>query len=257
MATPPMLRVVEREYRVWMKLWRGLAFTTFVQPALYLAAMGVGLGKLVDAHSGSVNGLTYLEFVAPGLLVASAMQLAAGESMWPVLAGVKWMRFYEGVIATPIEAGQIFGGFVMWTAIRAAIGSSAFLLVAALIGAIPSWWGILAIPAAALTAAAFAAPIAAFSIMQETDVAFPMIMRLAVLPLFLFSGTFFPISQLPTWLQPLAVLSPLWHGVELARDATTGTGNALAIVVHIAFLVACIAAGSWWGVRRFNRRLHS
>jgi lipooligosaccharide transport system permease protein len=257
MATPPMLRVVEREYRVWMKLWRGLAFTTFVQPALYLAAMGVGLGKLVDAHSGSVNGLTYLEFVAPGLLVASAMQLAAGESMWPVLAGVKWMRFYEGVISTPIEAGQIFGGFVMWTAIRAAIGSSAFLLVAALIGAIPSWWGVLAIPAASLTAAAFAAPIAAFSIMQETDVAFPMIMRLAVLPLFLFSGTFFPISQLPSALQPLAMLSPLWHGVELARDATTGTGNALAIVGHIAFLVACIAAGSWWGVRRFNRRLHS
>ncbi len=257
MATPPMLRVVEREYRVWMKLWRGLAFTTFVQPALYLAAMGVGLGKLVDAHSGSVNGLTYLEFVAPGLLVASAMQLAAGESMWPVLAGVKWMRFYEGVISTPIEAGQIFGGFVMWTAIRATIGSSAFLLVAALIGAIPSWWGVLAIPAASLTAAAFAAPIAAFSIMQETDVAFPMIMRLAVLPLFLFSGTFFPISQLPSALQPLAMLSPLWHGVELARDATTGTGNALAIVAHIAFLVACIAAGSWWGVRRFNRRLHS
>jgi lipooligosaccharide transport system permease protein len=257
MATPPMLRVVEREYRVWVKLWRGLAFTTFVQPALYLAAMGVGLGQFVDAHSGGVNGLTYLEFVAPGLLVASAMQLAAGESMWPVLAGVKWMRFYEGVISTPIEAGQIFGGFVMWTAIRAAIGSSAFLLVAALLGAVPSWWGFLAIPAASLTAAAFAAPIAAFSIMQETDVAFPMIMRLAVLPLFLFSGTFFPISQLPPVLRPLAALSPLWHGVELARDATTGTGNPLAIVVHIAFLVACIAAGSWWGVRRFNRRLHS
>jgi lipooligosaccharide transport system permease protein len=257
MATPPMLRVVEREYRVWARLWRGLAFSTFVAPALYLAAMGIGLGKFVDAHSGSVNGLTYLQFVAPGLLVASAMQLAAGESMWPVLAGVKWMRFYEGVIATPIEAGEIFGGFVIWTSIRAALGSSAFLFVAAVLGAVPSWWGILAIPAASLTAAAFAAPIAAFSIMQETDVAFPLIMRLGVLPLFLFSGTFFPISQLPSALQPIAVLSPLWHGVELAREATTGSANPLAVVVHIAVLVACIAAGSWWGVRRFNRRLHS
>jgi lipooligosaccharide transport system permease protein len=256
MATPPVLRVVEREYRVWAKLWRGLAFTTFVQPALYLAAMGVGLGGLVDAHSGSVNGLSYLDFVAPGLLVASAMQLAAGEAMWPVLAGVKWMRFYEGVIATPIEAGEIYGGFIIWTAIRAAFGSSAFLLVAAVVGAVPSWWGILAIPAASLTAAAFAAPIAAYSIMQETDVSFPMILRLAILPLFLFSGTFFPISQLPAVLRPIAVLSPLWHGVELARAATTGSGNPLAILVHIAYLGACVAAGSWWAVRRFNRRLH-
>jgi lipooligosaccharide transport system permease protein len=257
MATPPVIRVVEREYRVWVKLWRGLAFTTFVQPALYLAAMGVGLGKFVDAHSGNVSGLSYLDFVAPGLLVASAMQLAAGEAMWPVLAGVKWMRFYEGVISTPIEAGELYLGFVLWTAIRAAIGSTAFLLVAAVLGAVPSWWGILAIPAASLTAVAFAAPIAAFSIMQETDLAFPMIMRLGVLPLFLFSGTFFPISQLPAGLRPIAALSPLWHGVELARAATTGHAHLGAVVVHILVLVGCTAAGAWWGIRRFNRRLHS
>src|SRR5205085_9853925 len=134
----PVIRVVEREYRVWVKLWRGLAFTTFVQPALYLAAMGVGLGKFVDAHSGNVSGLSYLDFVAPGLLVASAMQLAAGEAMWPVLAGAKWMRQYHGVVATPIRPGELYGGFVLWTAIHATFGSTAFLLVAALLGAVPS-----------------------------------------------------------------------------------------------------------------------
>jgi len=257
MSTLPVFRVVEREYRVWVKLWRGLAYTTFLQPALYLAAMGIGLGKFVDAHSGNVSGLSYLDFVAPGLLVASAMQLAAGEAMWPVLAGVKWMRFYEGIIATPIEASEIYVGNILWTAIRAALGSAAFLFVAALLGAVPSWWGILAIPAASLTAAAFAAPIAAFSIMQETDLAFPMIMRLGVLPLFLFSGTFFPISQLPPGLRVFAAISPLWHGVELARGATTGHTNVAAVVVHTAVLVACVAAGAWWGIRRFNRRLHS
>ena len=113
MSTPPLLRVVEREALVYARLWRGLAFSTFVQPALYLAAMGIGLGGMVSAHSGRVDGLAYLDFVAPGLLVASAMQLAASESMWPVLGGAKWMRQFHGVVATPIGPGELFGGFVL------------------------------------------------------------------------------------------------------------------------------------------------
>ncbi len=169
-----------------------------MQPALYLAAMGLGLGGLVKAHSGAVSGLDYLDFVAPGLLVASTMQLSVGEALWPVLAGVKWMKFFHGVVATPIRPSELYGGYVLWIAIRSVLGSSAFLLVAAVLGAIPSVWGVLAIPAAALCAAAFCAPIAAFSVTQDSDLSFPMIMRLGVLPLFLFSGTFFPISQLPS-----------------------------------------------------------
>ena len=255
--TAPVLRVVERQARVYKSLWRGLAFTTFVQPALFLLAMGLGLGTLVDAHSGTVEGFSYLVFVTPGLLVASAMQLSAAESLWPVLAGVKWIRFFDGVVATPIGAGQLYFGNLIWSAIRALMGSTAFLLVAALLGGVPSAWGVLAIPAAALCACAFAAPLSAFSIMQETDLSFPVIMRLGVLPLFLFSGTFFPISQLPDWLQGLAQLSPLYHGVELARDATTGTWDPLAILWHITFLVACVALGAWWGTHRFARRLNS
>jgi lipooligosaccharide transport system permease protein len=253
--TAPVLRVVEREARVYRRLLRGLAFSTFVQPALYLAAMGLGLGTLVDAHSGTVSGLSYLDFVAPGLLVASAVQLAASESMWPVLAGVKWIRFYDGVVATPIEPSELFGGFVLWTAVRSVLGATAFLLVAAVLGGVPSAWGVLAIPAAALCAAAFSAPIAAFSISQETDLAFPLIMRLGILPLFLFSGTFFPISELPSALQPLAALSPLWHGVELARAATTDQFDFWPDLAHVAFLVACVAAGSAWGIRAFTKRL--
>jgi lipooligosaccharide transport system permease protein len=254
-VTPPLVRIVEREALVYARLWRGLVFSTFVQPVLYLAAMGIGLGDLVSAHSGKIEGLTYLQFIAPGLLVASAMQLAASESLWPVLGGAKWMRHFHGVVATPIGAGELYGGFVLWTAVRSMFGAGAFLLVAALLGAIPSAWGILAIPAAALCAAAFSALLAAFSITVESDASFPMIMRLGILPLFLFSGTFFPISQLPSVLQPLAALSPLWHGVELARAATTGTFDAAAIAAHIAFLVVCIAAGAAVGVRTFARRL--
>ena len=257
MATPAVLRVVEREARVYKSLWRGLAFTTFVQPALYLAAMGLGLGGLVQSHTGQVNGLDYLDFVAPGLLVASAMQLAAGESLWPVMAGVKWIRFYFGVVATPIKPGELYSGWVLWAALRSMLGSSAFLLVAALLGAVPSPWGIFAVPAAALCAAAFAAMLAAFSVTQENDSSFPMIMRLGILPLFLFSGTFFPVSQLPPALRRVAWLSPLWHGVELARAATTGVFHPLPILGHIAFLVACIAVGAFFGLRTFRRRLYA
>ena len=257
MPTPPVLRVVEREALVYARLWRGIAFSTFVQPALYLAAMGVGLGGLVRAHTGTVDGLTYLDFIAPGLLVASAMQLAASESMWPVLGGAKWMRQFHGVVATPIGPGELYGGFVLAIALRAMLGAVAFLFIAALLGAVPSAWGVLAVPAAGLCSAAFSALLAAYSIRVDSDAPFPVIMRLGVLPLFLFSGTFFPISQLPSGLRPLAVLSPLWHGVELARAATTGHFDAAPAAAHIAVLVACIAVGARFGVRNFARRLSS
>ena len=255
MATPPVMRVVEREMRVFARLWRSAVFSTFLAPVLFLAAMGLGLGGLVKEHTGKVAGLTYLDFVAPGLLVASAMQIAANESMWPVLGAVKWVKNFHATVATSITSGELVLGYVVWITLRAVLGSAVFLLVAAVLGAVPSAWGVLAIPAAALCSAAFCAPLTAFSVGLDSDLAFPVIMRVAVLPLFLFSGTFFPISQLPGWLRPFAALSPLWHGVELARHATTGSLHPGADFVHILVLVACTGAGLLWGRRRFARRL--
>jgi lipooligosaccharide transport system permease protein len=256
MHTTPVLRVVEREALVWARMWRGVLFSMFVQPLLYLAALGVGVGGLVDESSGRVDGVDYLEFVAPGLLLASAMQLAASESMWPVLARVKWSRQYFGASATPIEPSELCAGFVAWAAVRAFLGGAAFVAVAALVGAVPSAWGVLAVPAAALCAAAFAAPLAAFSVLQQRDSAFPMVMRLGVLPLFLFSGTFFPVDRLPDALEPLVVCSPLWHGVELARAATTGHADAPAAGAHVAVLALVVGAGIVAGARTFTRRLY-
>ena len=255
MATPPVIRVVEREMRVFARLWRGAVFSTFLSPVLFLAAMGLGLGGLVKEHTGNVDGLSYLDFVAPGLLVASAMQIAANEAMWPVLGAVKWVKNFHAAVATSITAGELVVGYVLWITLRGVFGSAVFLLVAAVIGAVPSAWGVLAIPAAALCAAAFCAPLTAYSVGLESDLAFPVIMRVGVLPLFLFSGTFFPISQLPGWLRPLAVVSPLWHGVELARHATTGSLHLGADIVHVLVLVACLAGGLLWGRRAFARRL--
>jgi lipooligosaccharide transport system permease protein len=254
-ATAPVLRVVEREVRVFSRLWRGFVFSLFLNPVLYLAAMGLGLGGLVDKHSGNVEGLTYLQFVTPGLLVAVAAQLAAGESMWPIVGGVKWIGNFHATVATAITPAEVLYGCVLWIAIRAMIGSVAFLLVAAVLGGIPSAWGILAIPVAGLCAAAFSAPLCAYSVMKDSDLSFPLILRIGVLPLFLFSGTFYPISQLPAALQPIAQLSPLYHAVALARAATTDTFDAGPDLVHLAVLVAFVLAGLAWGRRRFAQRL--
>jgi lipooligosaccharide transport system permease protein len=255
MAAPAVLRVVEREAIVFRRLWRGFVFTSVVAPMLFLAAMGVGLGGMIDAHSRTVGGFRYLVFVAPGLLAASAVQSAAGESLWPVLGGVKWVRNFHGAVATPVSSFAVQIGVLGWNALRTAGTALVFLVVAALFGAIPSWWALLAVPAAVLCSLAFAAPLSAYAISQESDASFGLIMRVGIVPLFLFSGTFFPVSQLPAAIRPLAMASPLWHGAELCRMATTGTLHAGAGVVHVVVLSAFVVIGLAVGRRTFARRL--
>jgi len=252
-----VLRVVEREARVYRRLWRGSVFSTFLIPALFLLAIGRGLGGLVDQRNQLVEGLSYLQFVTPGLLAANMMQASAPGSLWPVMAGTKWVRFFHGAVATPVSPGDVYGGYVVWITARMAVAAVAFVAVAALIGGVPSLWGVLAVPAATLTAMAFIAPLTAFAATQTTDISFGVLMRLIITPLFLFSGTFFPVSQLPGWLQPMARFSPLWHGVELCRAAMTGSADWLAVVAHVVVLGAIVAAGWLWGTRTFARKLAS
>ena len=254
-----MLRVVEREWVVSRRLWRGAVFSTFLAPVLFLAAMGLGLGGLVDEHSGTVAGFDYLEFVAPGLMAASAMQIAAGESMWPVMGGVKWVQ------NLPRDGGDAdHAGRGVRRARRSGsrcardVGSAVFLLVAALLGGVPSVWGVLAIPAAALVRGrVLRAAVPRTRSGTRATSPFAVIMRIGVFPLFLFSGTFFPISRsCPTGSQPLAVLSPLWHGVELCRDATTGSFDIWADVVARRWCSSRASARDCCGAgARFARRL--
>ncbi|MCU1380645.1 MAG: type transporter [Acidimicrobiales bacterium] len=254
MRAPAVSSLVERELRVFVKIWHASAFSAFGMPVLFLVAMGVGLGGLVDDRPGAAAGLSYLHFVTPGLMVAASVQQAAGESLWPVLGGIKWDGRYVAMVASPLTPVDVFAGVLAWIAIRVAASTVAFLLVATVLGGVVSPWGVLALPATVLCSLAFAAPTSAFSITQENEVPFAMIMRLGVLPLFLFSGTFFPVSNLPGALQPLAWLSPLWHGVELARHATTGDAH-WADLAHLAILLAWVTGGWLWGLRTFPRRL--
>ena len=158
MATPPALRIVEKEWLAWRRLWTASVFQATISPLLFLAAMGLGLGDLVNKGSGGVNGVDYLVFVTPGLMAASAMMQAAGESLWPVLGG---RQVDAHVPRGGGDAGRaratLFAGHVLWTCLRVLLSATVFLVVATILGGVPSWWGVLAIPAAVLGASVFAA----------------------------------------------------------------------------------------------------
>jgi lipooligosaccharide transport system permease protein len=258
--TAPAVRSLQSWAYRYKRTWRGSAFSSVLQPVLFLAAMGLGLGSLVNqgqAQQQSLGGIEYIDFLAPALLAAAAMQTAAMESSWPVMAAVKWLKTYDAMLATPLRIRDVFTGHLTWITMRVSMGAAIFIVVMALFGTIKSVLGIFLLPAAVLTGLAFAAPTCAFSVTLERDSGLTALFRFGIIPMFLFSGTFFPVSQLPGWAQPLAELSPLYHGVELCRAATTGTGDAGAILVHIVVLVGFVAAGAFFGARSFTRRLSS
>jgi lipooligosaccharide transport system permease protein len=239
----------------YKRTWRSSITTSFLYPVLYLAAMGVGLGSLVDKHTHHVSGVPYLDFVAPGLLAATAMQIGANEAMYPVMAAIKWIRTYFAMLATPLRVVDVLRGHLGWIGVRLVTVSTIYLAVVAAFGVVRSPLAVLALPAAVATGLAFAAPIAAFAATQEQDVAFTTIYRLGLIPLFLFSGTFFPVTQLPGWLRPVAYATPLYHGVSLCRDLVLGTASLWPSLGDAAYLVALAGAGYWVARRTFRRRL--
>jgi lipooligosaccharide transport system permease protein len=225
-----------RSMRYWAyqykRTWRGSITTSFLYPVLYLAALGLGFGSLVKSP---VGGVRYLDFLAPGLLASTAMQIGGNESMYPVI--------------------DVLVGHLAWIALRLLMVTSIYLLIMAAFGTVLSPLAILAVPVGVLTGLAFAAPIAAFAAAQQNDTGFSTIYRFGLIPLFLFSGTFFPISQLPGWLQPIAQATPLYHGVALCRALVLGHVEVTAAVAHLAYLVALSAIGFAVAQRTYRRRL--
>jgi len=262
-AMPSRTSLVLRSFAYWIaqyrRTWRGTAISTVIEPLGFLAAIGLGLGTLVDQGNGtaSVPGGSYLAFIAPGLLAASAMQTAAFESTYPVMGSIKWHRTYHAQLATPLGVVDLLAGHLLFVAMRLTITVSVFLLLMAAFGAIGSWWAVLALPVAVLTGLAHATPIFAFSAKQDNDSGFAMLFRFGIVPLFLFSGTFFPISQLPAVLHPVAWVTPLWNGVALCRDLALGHPDAASAAGHLAVLVAWTVAGFVVARRTFERRLVS
>ncbi len=239
----------------YAQTWRGSVASTVLFPIFYLAALGIGVGHLVSAHSGLVEGQTYLHFIAPGLLATTTMQLGEGESLWPVLASVKWLRTYHAAVATPLEPRDILAGKLSWVVTRALGTGVIYTIVIASFGALSSWWALTLPLIGVLITLAFAAPLVAFAATVESDASFTTIYRFAFVPMFLFSATFYPVSAYPAYLRPLVQLVPLYHGVALARAAAFGEGSPGALAAHFVVLLGMCVAGIAWGRRSLRRRL--
>ena len=239
----------------YAQTWRGTVASTVLFPIFYLAALGVGVGHLVTAHSGLIDGQTYLHFIAPSLLATTTMQLGEGESLWPVLASVKWIRSYHAAAATPLEPEDILAGKLSWVATRALATGVLYTAIIAVSGALQSWWSLTLPLVGTLVALAFAAPLTAFAAGAQSDASFTAIYRFAIVQMFLFSATFYPVSAYPGYLRPVVQFVPLYHGVALARTAAYGHGSLASTAGHVIVLGAMSVLGVLWGRRRMRRRL--
>ena len=260
---PGRLGMVGRQVDYWMtvyrRTWRGSVFTSFVTPLFYVFAMGILLGGFIDEGSADLQGASsYLAFIAPGLVAAHAMNIATGEVMWPVLGAIKWNKTYLGMIATPLSVSDIVAAHFAFVLFRVATTCGVFLAVLSPFGIFDSVAGVLAAFAVQLLLGmAFATPLYGFSAGLHNQAAFAVIYRVMLVPLFLFSGAFFPITNLPAVMQWLAVATPLWHGVDLTRMLTSGTFDGPLAAVHVTYLAVMLVVGWWWSVRRLSRRLVS
>jgi lipooligosaccharide transport system permease protein len=224
----------------------------FFEPLFYLLALGFGLGAYVgDVVEGGV-AVSYAAFVAPGLLAASAMNGAfydATNIFWKL----RYQKLYDAVLATPLGPRDVAVGETAWALFRGLVYSVGFFSVMAALGLVESWWALLALPATIFIGFAFAgAGIAAVTYMrswQDFDV-----LNLAMLPMFLFSATFFPLAVYPDWLEVVVQATPLYHAVSLVRSLTTGAVGA-AQLVDVAYLTALGVAGTWLASRRIEKLL--
>ncbi|WP_370287825.1 ABC transporter permease [Nocardioides sp.] len=241
------------------RTWRSAAITALVMPALFIGAFGLVLGDLVDARSGpaSLEGASsYLLFVGPGLLASQVMLNVFSEATWPVKGMVVWQRSYVAMAATPLRVRDIVVAHLAAIAAKTALVSAGSVVVLRLGGAVDSWGSAaLLVPVQVLLALAFAGVVHAVTVATLSDAVITLLWRIVSTPLFLFSGAFFPIANLPGALEVAARLTPLWHGVDLSRTIALGTADTRGVVVHLAFLAVWAVAGAVLAVRALDRRL--
>lgn len=240
---------------VYRRTWRGSIIGRFLNPLLFLLSMGLGLGTLVDSEAGGVNGVSYLHFIVPAIVAVQTMWVAMAESTYQVLGYIKWNMTYHAMLATPLSVRDVLAANLLVVAGHMTVATAIFMAVAAMFGSFASWWVVLCLPVAVLTGMAFAVPVFAFTATQDGDSGFNILFRFVVTPLMLFSGTFFPVDQLPVWMRPVAWLTPLWHGVEVCRSAALGTIDVAPMVGHLLVLCAFVTVGWLVAVRTFTRRL--
>ncbi|MDQ1057504.1 lipooligosaccharide transport system permease protein [Arthrobacter globiformis] len=245
-----------------LRVMKGYGWSIFLysvgQPAAYLFAMGVGLATLVDTNAVSAfGGVSYIAFIAPALLVSAAVMTAANEFTFPVMDGFKWRRVYYGPHASPLTSEQIAAGQIIAVTLRFLLQSVIYFIIVAMFGASPSGWGWGSVLVATLAGLSFGLPLMAYAAsIKEDKGQFAMVMRFIVMPLFLFSGTFFPLDTLPVLVRWIGWISPIWHGTELGRVMTFGYEESPVLtIIHVVFLLALAWFGWVLTKRQFIRRM--
>ncbi len=245
--------LIERNVYVYRRGWM-VIFSGFFEPLFYLLSIGLGIGGIVgDVAGPDGTPIPYALFVAPALLASASMNGAIAESTFNVFFKLNFQKTYDAVLATPLGPGDVALGEIGWAVIRATLYSLGFVVVIAALGLVRSPWVVLAVPAATLLAFAFAAVGMAATTFMRSWQDFDMI-QLFVLPMFLFSGTFYPISAYPEPIRLLVQVTPLYQGVDLIRALVTGAVD-LGILWHVAYLAVMGLAGLAIVGRRLNRLL--
>jgi len=245
---------LEHQFVRYRATWWSTIISSVLFPCFFLLAVGFGLGSQIDDTS-SLGTSDYPSFIGPGVLGGVALLQAGGLSLWPTLGAIKWQGDYQAALATPLTTAGLVVGHVLWIGFRIMVSATFYLAVLVAFGVVGSWLAVLAPLVAFLVALAVAGPLSAWSASQDSDFSFGPINRLGLTPLFLFSGAFFPIDQLPSVIAWISRVFPVWHGVELTRGLINGTMAAAAGFGHAAYLLLWAAVGVALAIRSFESRL--
>jgi lipooligosaccharide transport system permease protein len=243
-----------------MSKWKTIITAVDVgNPLFYLIAVGIGIGVLVEQGSGTsgTNGIKYIAFIAPALLANTAITAIMDETVFPTIEGFKWRKLFFAQNATPITGRQIALGVYLAALCRAVFSVIVYYILLLVFNVVDFGVSALLIPVAIFGGGSFGAlMLFAAAKIEKEDQFFNILGRLVLMPMFLFSGTFFPLSSMPIYLQPIGWVSPLWHATELGREAAYDYGiSNLMVIVHITVLALLLVVGLALATRQFEKRL--
>ncbi len=252
-------RVWQRNMTIFRKYWKTLLLPNFFEPLLYLAALGLGLGTFIQR--GGIEGQSYVQFIAPGLLASNAMFAASFESTFNTYVKLKIQRTYDAIVTTPVNAEDVVAGEYLWAGTRAALYGTGFLAVLAVLGLvfgeplITSWWALFIPPVLLMIGIMFSVTGTLFTSLIDRIDLFSYYFTLVVTPLFLFSGIFFPIEDFPAPVPQVAWFTPLYHAVNVCRALAVGPTPA--VLVDVVWILIFTGALALIPIHLMRRRLIS
>lgn len=252
-----VLRSVEHRLFIQKKWFKSILLFSVGNPTLYLLSMGLGIGSLVDSNTAGVDGVKYLTFLAPALLANAAIQSAMTETMFPVMAGFIWAKTFFGIRSTPISGKGIALGVWISSCLQVSFTTGIYWVILWIFGGMEGVNSWLSLPIACLGGLAVGAVMMWVAAVIESDDGFLAIVnRFVMMPMFLFSGTFYPLTVLPLYIRWIGWISPLWHATELGRWASYGHSiSAIGLLIHFAYLAIWIYLGLTLAQKQFMKRL--